>query len=108
MKDISIGEVQIVIQNLLKEGVAVRDLKTILETISLQSKINKNPNFLTEHARQALSRNICKQNLADTGELYVITLSPDIENVIANRENISPYSLSLSPSLTHTHSHTQI
>ena len=35
MKDISIGDIQIVIQNLLKEGVAVRDLKTILETISL-------------------------------------------------------------------------
>ncbi len=83
MKDITIGDVQIVIQNLLKEGVAVRDLKTILETISLQSKINKNPNFLTEHVRQALSRNICKQNLADTGDLYVITLSPDIENTIA-------------------------
>ncbi len=66
MKDITVGDVQIVMQNLLKEGVAVRDLKTILETISLQAKINKNPSFLTEHVRQALSRNICKQNLADT------------------------------------------
>ena len=45
MKDITVGDVQIVMQNLLKEGVAVRDLKTILETISLQAKINKNPNF---------------------------------------------------------------
>ncbi|MCQ2739541.1 MAG: flagellar biosynthesis protein FlhA [bacterium] len=100
MKDISIGEIQIVIQNLLKEGVAVRDLKTILETISLQSKINKNPIFLTEQARQALSRNICKQNLADTGELYVITLSPDIENAIAKGASPDGLNVTLDPAFT--------
>ncbi|MCM1004062.1 MAG: flagellar biosynthesis protein FlhA [Candidatus Gastranaerophilales bacterium] len=100
MKDISIGDVQIVVQNLLKEGVAIRDLKTILETISLQSKINKNPNFLTEHVRQALSRNICKQNLADTGDLYVITLSPDIENTIAKGASPDGTSVTLDPSFT--------
>ena len=102
MKDVSIGEVQIVVQNLLKEGVAIRDLKTILETISLQSKINKNPNFLTEHVRQALSRNICKQNLADTGELYVITLSPDVENTIAKGASPDGSSVTLDPSFTKT------
>ena len=100
MRDITIGDVQVVIQNLLKEGVAVRDLKTILETISLQSKINKNPNFLTEHARQALARNICKQNLADTGELYVITLSPDIENTIAKGASPDGTSVTLEPAFT--------
>ena len=100
MKDTTIGDVQIVIQNLLKEGVAIRDLKTILETISLQSKINKNPNFLTEHARVALARNICKQNLADTGELYVITLSPDIENTIAKGASPDGTSVTLDPSFT--------
>lgn len=100
MKDISIGDVQVVIQNLLKEGVAVRDLKTILETISLQSKINKNPNFLTEHVRQALSRNICKQNLADTGDLYVITLAPDIENTIAKGASPDGTSVTLDPAFT--------
>lgn len=102
MKDISIGDVQIVIQNLLKEGVAVRDLKTILETISLQAKINKNPNFLTEHVRQALSRNICKQNLADTGELYVVTLSPDVENTIAKGASPDGTSVTLDPNFTRT------
>ena len=100
MKDISVGEVQIVMQNLLKEGVAVRDLKTILETISLQAKVNKNPNYLTEHVRQALARNICKQNLADTGELYVITLSPDIENTIAKGASPDGMSVTLEPAFT--------
>ena len=100
MKDVTIGDVQLVMQNLLKEGVAVRDLKTILETISLQSKISKQPNFLTEHVRVALSRNICKQNLADTGELYVITLSPDIEQTIAKGASPDGQSVSLDPVFT--------
>lgn len=100
MKDITIGDVQIVVQNLLKENVAIRDLKTILETISLQAKINKNPTYLTECVRQALSRNICKQNLADTGELYVVTLSPDIENTIAKGASPDGTTVTLDPSFT--------
>ncbi len=100
MKDISIGDVQIVVQNLLKENVAIRDLKTILETISLQAKINKNPVYLTECVRQALSRNICKQNLADTGDLYVVTLSPDVENTIAKGASPDGTSVTLDPNFT--------
>ena len=100
MKDITIGDVQLVMQNLLKEGVAVRDLKTILETMSVQAKINKNPSYLTEHVRQALARNICKQNLADTGELYVITLSPDVENTIAKGASPDGQSVTLDPAFT--------
>ena len=100
MKDITISDVQVVVQNLLKEGIAIRDLRTILETISLQSKVNKNPNFLTEHVRQALARNICKQNLADTGDLYVITLSPDIENTIAKGASPDGQSVTLDPAFT--------
>ena len=100
MKDVSIGDVQVVMQNLLKEGVAVRDLKTILETICLQAKVSKQPNFLTEHVRVALSRNICKQNLADTGELFAITLSPDIEQTIAKGASPDGQSVSLDPTFT--------
>ena len=100
MKDISVGDVQLVMQNLLKEGVAVRDLKTILETMSVQAKINKNPSYLTEHVRQALSRNICNQNVADSGELFVITLSPDVENTIARGASPDGQSVTLDPSFT--------
>ncbi len=102
MKDITISDVQIVVQNLLKENVAIRDLKTILETISLQSKINKSPTYLTECVRQALSRNICKQNLADTGELYVVTLAPEIENTIAKGASPDGTSVTLDPNFTRT------
>ena len=97
MKEISTADVQQIIQNLLKEGVSIRDLKTILETMSLQARTNKNHNALTEYCRQALARNICKQNLADTGELLAITLSQDVEHQIAQGVNPDGESLTLNP-----------
>ncbi len=100
MKDISVAEVQVVMQNLLKERVPVRDLKTILETISIQSRISKVPDFLTEQVRQALCRTICKQNLASTGKLLAITLSPDVENTIAKGVSPDGQSLTLDPDFT--------
>ena len=97
MKDISVSDVQIVMQNLLKEGVAVRDLKTILETMCVQARVNKNPTFLTEHVRLALSRNICKQNLGDTGELYAISIAPDVEQVIVKGASPDGQSVTIDP-----------
>ena len=68
--------------------------------MSLQAKVSKNADFLTEQVRQALSRTICKQNLSETGELLAITLAPDVENSIA--QGISPdgQSLTLDPDFT--------
>lgn len=100
MKDLTAGEVQQVMQNLLRERVPVRDLKTILETLSLQIKNNKAPDYLTEQTRQALARSICKQNLADTGELLAITLAPDVENIIAQGVSPDGQSLTLDPEFT--------
>ena len=100
MKDISVADVQLIMQNLLKERVAVRDLKTILETISVHAKVNKNHDYLTEQVRQALARNICKQNLADTGELLAITLAPDVETAIAKGVSPDGQNLTLDPDFT--------
>ena len=100
MKDVSVADVQLIMQNLLKERVAVRDLKTILETISVHAKINKNHDYLTEQVRQALARNICKQNLADTGELLAITLAPDVETTIAKGVSPDGQNLTLDPDFT--------
>ena len=100
MKDVSIADVQLIMQNLLKERVAVRDLKTILETISVHAKVNKNHDYLTEQVRQALARNICKQNLADTGELLAITLAPDVETTIAKGVSPDGQNLTLDPDFT--------
>ena len=100
MKDLSVAEVQQIVYNLLKERVSVRDLKTILEVLSLQSRVSKNADYLTEQVRQALSRSICKQNLADTGELLAVTLDPDVENTIAQGVSPDGSSLTLNPEFT--------
>ncbi len=100
MKDLSVAEVQQIIVNLLKERVSVRDLKTILEVLSLQSRVSKNADYLTEQVRQALSRSICKQNLADTGELLAVTLAPEVENTIAQGVGPDGSSLTLDPDFT--------
>lgn len=100
MKELSVSDVQIVIQNLLKERISVRDLRTILETVSMQAKNSKNPDYLTEQTRQALARSICKQNLSDAGELLAITLSPDVENIIAQGVSPDGQSLTLDPDFT--------
>ena len=100
MKDLSVAEVQQIIYNLLRERVSVRDLKTILEVISLQSRVSKNADYLTEQVRQALSRSICKQNLADTGELLAVTLAPEVENTIAQGVSPDGSSLTLDPEFT--------
>jgi len=100
MKDLSASDVQQVMQNLLKERVPVRDLRTILETLSLQAKTNKHCDFLTEQARRSLARSICKQNLADTGELLAVTLAPDVENTIAQGVSPDGQNLTLDPDFT--------
>ncbi len=97
LKDMTIGDIQQILQNLLRERVTVRDLKTILETISLQSKFSKDYNFLTEKVRQALARNICKQNVADNGELMAIILSPEVERTLAQGVSPDGQSLTVDP-----------
>jgi len=81
-KVLSIGEVQKVMQNLLKERVSIRDAVTILETLSDYGSFTKNAMALTEYCRQALGRSICKPYQTDDGDLQVFTVSPDLEKGI--------------------------
>ncbi len=76
------GEVQKVLQNLLKEGVSIRDLGTILETIGDYAPRTKDPEVLTEYVRNALARTLCRQHVEKDGRMYVITLDPRLEDVI--------------------------
>lgn len=102
MKDITHSEIQTVMQNLLKERVSVRDLQTILETVSAHSPISKSSDYLTEQCRMALSRSICKQNMTDAGELLAVTLSPDVESSIVSGMSSDGQNLSLDPNFTRT------
>ncbi len=76
------GEVQKVLQNLLKEGVSIRDLGTILETIGDYAPRSKDPEVLTEYVRNALARTICRQHVGRDGKMYVITLDPKLEDMV--------------------------
>ncbi|MFA6988670.1 MAG: flagellar biosynthesis protein FlhA, partial [Candidatus Gastranaerophilaceae bacterium] len=99
-KESSTAEVQIILQNLLKERVSIRDLHTILEAISTYSRISKNQDFITEQCRLALARSICRQNLADTGELLAITLAPEVESTIMEGISKDGQNLTLDPVFT--------
>ncbi len=84
-KVLSLGEVQRVLQNLLRERVPIRDLATILETIADAGTLTRDVNLLTEAARSALSRTICTRLANEHGELAVLTLDPRFEQVLAER-----------------------
>jgi flagellar biosynthesis protein FlhA len=79
-KTMSVGEIQKVLQNLLREKVSIRDLVTIFETLADYGSQTKDPVTLTEMTRAALCRSITKGLVNESGELAVITLSPEWES----------------------------
>ena len=81
-KYMSLGEVQKVLHNLLREGVPIRDLVTILETLADYAPATRNPLLLTEYVRQSLSRAICANYANDNNELLAFTLSPELDQSI--------------------------
>ena len=80
---LSVGEVQRVLQALLREGVSIRDLGTILESIGDKSIVTRDPSVLAEHARQALARQIVTAHVDEERTLAAITLDPEMEQEIA-------------------------
>jgi len=84
----TVGEVQKVLQHLLRERVPIRDLGTILETLADYAPRTKDPDQLGELVRAALARTITRQYLANDGVLYVMTLEPSLEGRL--RESVQP------------------
>ena len=72
-----------ILQNLLKENVSIRHIVNILEALADCAGINE-VDTLTEISRQALARHICKPLLDDTGTLKVISLNPQLEQMLGN------------------------
>jgi len=79
---LSLGEVQRVLKNLLEEGIAIRNLVTILEQLADYAVVSKDSDFLTERVREGLARQISAQFAGDDGSIPVITLDPELEQVI--------------------------
>jgi flagellar biosynthesis protein FlhA len=80
---LSLGEIQRVLQSLLSEGVSIRDLGAIVESVGDKARITRDPSLLAEYARQALGRAITAPHLDPTQTLRVITLDPTIEQELA-------------------------
>ena len=77
-----LGKVQKVLQNLLKEKISIRDLRTILEQLSDYASLTQDADVLTEYVRQSLARPITKQYQSTDGTLSVLTLDRGIEDII--------------------------
>jgi flagellar biosynthesis protein FlhA len=79
---LSLGGVQKVLQNLVRERVSIRDLLSILEALADASPLSKDPEILTEYARQRLCRSICKTYQNNEGVLGVMVLEPQVESLM--------------------------
>lgn len=102
-KLMSVGEVQKVLANLLKEAVSIRDMVTILETLADYAPVTHDTDMLTEYVRQALGRSISKKFLTDQ-KSSVITLDPKLEQLISDsiqKSETGSY-LTLEPKLANT------
>ena len=83
-KLLSIGEIQKVLQNLLMEGISIRDSITILETLADYASTTHDTDILTEYARQSLKRAISNKYFTQNEATSVITLDPKAEQEIMN------------------------
>lgn len=83
---LTLGIVQKVLQNLVREGVSIRDLLTIVETLADFGQNMKDPDQLTEFVRQRLGRTILKPYLSEEGSLPILTLDQEVEQVF--QENL--------------------
>lgn len=81
-KLLSVGEIQKVLQNLLKEGVSIRDLVTIFETLADYGSTTRDSDVLTEYVRQSLKRAISNKYFPVSEVISVVTLDPKIEQDI--------------------------
>ena len=98
---LNVGQIQRVLQNLLSEGISIRNLASILEKISDFALFTKNPDELSEHARRALGAQITKPYQMPNGSLSAITLDPRLEQRLSQsiRQTPNEVSLVLEPGL---------
>lgn len=81
-KLLGLGEIQKVLQNLLKEGISIRDLQTVFETLADYASTTRDTDILTEYVRQALKRAISNKFFPANETTSVVTLDPKVEQEI--------------------------
>jgi flagellar biosynthesis protein FlhA len=87
---VSMGDVEKVLQGLLRERVPIRDLSTILEAIADGARSTKEPLFLTEAVRHALSRAISMRYRAPDGAIHAVALAPDLDTRLGASVMVQP------------------
>ncbi len=80
--NLAVGEIQKVLQGLLREQVSIRNMVVILETLGDYGTITKDTGYLIEKVRQGLARQICLQYADDDRKMSVITINPGLEQMI--------------------------
>ncbi len=79
---LSLGNIMRILQNLLREGVSIRDLRTIMETMADYAPMTQDTDILTEYVRHALSRSISVMHTMPDGTMQVITMDRKVEDTI--------------------------
>jgi len=80
---LSLGGVQKVLQNLLRERISIRDMLTIVESLADYAPLTKDPELLTEYVRHKLSRSIISPYINENGVLKLITMAQDVDDILA-------------------------
>lgn len=99
---LSIGEIQKVLQNLLREQISIRDLAAIFETLADFGMYTKDPKVLTEYVRQSLTRQITEQ-FSEDGVIHVLTAGATLEKGISDsihQTEAGGYFLSMDPQMS--------
>jgi len=101
-KTIPLGTLQKVLQNLLEEGVHIRDTRTIIETVADHAARTQNPDDLTSQVRVALGRAIVQQLFPGNAEVQVMSLDPTLERLLVQAVSGSGENTSFEPGLADT------
>ncbi|MCE9498934.1 MAG: flagellar biosynthesis protein FlhA, partial [Leptospira sp.] len=89
-KKVGLGIIQQVLQNLLREGLGIRNLTAVLESIANNMQKSTEPYFLSENVRQAISKQIVNDYLSADGKLHVITLDPKVVDKLSKGLVVDP------------------
>jgi len=92
----TVGEVQRVLQNLARERISIRDLVTILEALGDAAGTYRDIDTLTEYVRSRMARSICSQYAQPEG-LYVVTLDPSLEQLLFDSLDVTEHGTYLAP-----------
>ncbi len=89
-KKLSLGDIQRILQNLLRERVSIRNMLTIMESVASFADHTRDPGLLTEYVRGSLARQITSSHVDGENNLHVITVDPEIESIIRSAIHEDP------------------